>query len=151
MRRIAVWTLLLFIARFSLAQTVMVSGVVRGVVSDHSGAVLRDAEAVLISADTAQRLERTTNSSGIFVFPAASVGRYTLEVTAHGFQKSIVQGVDVQVGQTTPVEIKLVPGAGSESITVTGESPLLRSEDSSLSSVINRSLLDGVPLSGRRF
>jgi Carboxypeptidase regulatory-like domain len=151
MRRIAVWTLLLFSARFSLAQTVMVSGVVRGVVSDHSGAVLRGAEAVLISADTGQRLERTTNSSGIFVFPAASVGRYTLEVTAHGFQKSIVQGVDVQVGQTTPVEIKLVPGAGSESITVTGESPLLRSEDSSLSSVINRSLLDGVPLSGRRF
>jgi hypothetical protein len=151
MRRIAVWTLLVFISRFSLTQTVMVSGVVRGVVSDHSGAVVRDAEAVLVSADTGQRLERTTNSSGIFVFPAASVGRYTLEVTAHGFQKSIVQGVDVQVGETTPVEIKLVPGAGSESITVTGESPLLRSEDSSLSSVINRSLLDGVPLSGRRF
>jgi hypothetical protein len=151
MRRIAVWTLLLLISRFSLAQTVIVSGVIRGAVSDHSGAVIRDAEAVLISADTGQRLERTTNSSGIFVFPAASVGRYTLEVTAHGFQKSIVQGIDVQVGQTTAVEIKLVPGAGSESITVTGESPLLRSEDSSLSSVVNRSLLDGVPLSGRRF
>lgn len=153
MRRLAFCTLSLLLLAISpcLAQTAVVSGLIRGVVSDHSGAVVRDATIVLISANTGQRLERTTNSSGIFVFPAPSVGTYTLEVTAHGFQKAIVQAVDVQIGQTTPVDIKLAPGADSESVTVTGESPLLRAEDSSLSSVINRSLLDGVPLSGRRF
>ena len=47
--------------------------------------------------------------------------------------------------------VRLQPGAGRESITVVGESPLLRTEDSNLSSVINRGLLDGLPLSGRRF
>jgi hypothetical protein len=34
---------------------------------------------------------------------------------------------------------------------VSGESPLLRSEDSNQSSVVSRELLDGLPLSGRRF
>src|SRR4029077_15206516 len=63
----------------------------------------------------------------------------------------IVEGVEAQLGQTTTIDVKLVPGAGSESITVTGESPLLRTEDSSLSSVISRKLLDNLPLSGRRF
>jgi hypothetical protein len=57
----------------------------------------------------------------------------------------------IEIGQTTTINLKLSPGAGDESITVTGESPLLRAEDSSLSSVINRTLLENVPLSGRRF
>ena len=57
----------------------------------------------------------------------------------------------MQVGQTTSLNVQLQPGAGSESITVSGESPLLRTEDSNQSSVVNRELLDGLPLNGRRF
>jgi hypothetical protein len=45
---------------------------------------------------------------------------------------------NVQVGQSTSVNLRLQPGAGSESITVIGESPLLRTEESDLSSVVNR-------------
>lgn len=136
---------------FASAQTVVVSGAIRGVVNDRSGAVVPDASVALVSPASGQRIDRATNSTGRFVFPSPGVGTYVVEVSAPGFQKEIVQNVVVQIGQTTTVNVKLMPGPGSESITVTGESPLLRAEDSSLSSVINRSLLDGVPLSGRRF
>jgi Carboxypeptidase regulatory-like domain len=146
-----VTSILLAVALPGTAQTAVVAGVVRGIVSDRSGAVIQGATVALTSASTGQHLDHATNSSGIFVFPALSVGTYVVQVSALGFQKKIVEGVDVQIGQTTTVNVQLVPGAGSESVTVTGESPLLRAEDSSLSSVINRRLLDGVPLSGRRF
>ena len=132
-------------------QSVVISGVIRGMVSDQSGAVVRGAKVTLVSRSNGRSLGRTTNDAGIYVFPSPSVGAYVLEVTAPGFRKEIVEGVEVQIGQTTTIDAKLVPGAGSDSITVTGESPLLRTEDSSLSSVISRFLLDGLPLSGRRF
>src|ERR1019366_3519298 len=88
---------------------------------------------------------------GIFVFPSQPVGSYSLEVTAAGFRRELVEGVYVQVGQPTTVNVRLQPGAGNESITVSGESPLLRTEDSNQSSVVGRELLDGLPLNGRRF
>jgi hypothetical protein len=133
------------------AQTVVATGLVRGMVADDSGAMVQGATVVLLEHDTGQHLNRTTNGAGIFVFSSQPVGGYALEVTAPGFRKEVVEGVHVQVGQTTMVNVSLQPGASSETIVVSGESPLLRTEDSNLSSVVNRELLDGLPLSGRRF
>ncbi len=135
----------------SAAQTVVNAGTVRGVVSDKSGAVVPEAAVVLLSRGTGQHQTRSTNAAGIFLFPSQPVGPYTLEVSAAGFGKTIVEGVYVQVGQPTTVNVELQPGIRSESITVSGESPLLRAEDSNQSSVVNRELLDGLPLNGRRF
>jgi len=133
------------------AQTAVNSGLIRGVTADSSGAVIANATITLISRATGTAVTRASNSAGIFIFPAQPVGRYSLEVQASGFRTQVVEGVEVEVGQATSVNIRLPPGAGSESMTVTGESPLLRTEESDLSSVVNRGMLDDLPLSGRRF
>jgi hypothetical protein len=138
------------LCQFLSGQTVT-SGSVRGIVSDASGAVVPKATVVLVSRSTGQPVMRTTNVAGIFVFPSQLVGPYILEVVAPGFRKEVVDDLDVHVGQPTTVNVQLRPGAGVESIIVSGESPLLRTEDSNQSSVINRDLLDGLPLNGRRF
>ena len=135
----------------SVAQTIVNTGSVRGVVRDKSGAVVAEAAVALLSRATGQEDARTTNGAGIFVFPSQAVGPYRLEVSVPGFREAIVEGVYVQVGQPTTVNVQLQPGASTESITVSGESPLLRAEDSNQSSVVNRELLDGLPLNGRRF
>jgi len=133
------------------AQTFVASGIIRGAVRDDSGAVVPRANVVLFAHSTGATLTRISNSAGLFVFASQPVGLYTLEATAAGFQKERVEKVNVQVGQTTNVSLRLRPGAGSESITVSGESPLLRTQDSDQSSVVNREQLDSLPLSGRRF
>ncbi|HWZ81063.1 MAG TPA: carboxypeptidase regulatory-like domain-containing protein [Terriglobales bacterium] len=133
------------------AQAANPGGAVRGIVSDSSGAVTVGASVVLTSRAHGGSQISISNSAGIFVFPSQAVGLYTIEVTAPGFRKEIVEPVLVQVGQTTTVNARLQPGSGSESVTVTGESPLLQTENSNLSSVIDRDLLSGLPLSGRRF
>jgi len=123
----------------------MTTGSVRGVASDSSGALIPGASVVLSSRNTGESSLHRTNDAGIFVFLSQPVGAYTLEVSATGFRKEVVDAVVVQVGQPTTVNVSLQPGAGSESITVKGESPLLRTEDSDQSSVVNRELLDGLP------
>src|SRR5205085_9456555 len=120
-------------------------------VSDNSGAAIAGASVVLTKQSHGASQASTSNSAGIFVFPSQAVGLYTLEVMTPGFRKEIVEAVLVQVGQTTSVNARLQPGSGSESVTVTGESPLLQTENADLSSVIDRDLLNGLPLSGRRF
>src|SRR5271167_1453518 len=132
-------------------QSTVTAGIIRGFVTDDSGAVIPDATATLIASNTDQRVARSTNGAGIFVFPSQPVGLYGLEIFAAGFRKQRVNEIPVEIGQTTTVKVHLRPGVGSESITVSGESPLLRTEDSDQSSVVNRELLDGLPLNGRRF
>src|SRR5258707_8035650 len=135
----------------SVSQSVVTTGTVRGVARDSSGALVPGATVVLLALSTGQSSSRGTNDAGVFLFPSEPVGTYGLEVSAPGFRKEVVEGIQVQVGQPTTVNINLQPGAGAESITVNGESPLLRTEDSNQSSVVNRELLDGLPLNGRRF
>ena len=142
------------LAAFSIeshSQSVVTTGIVRGMVRDSSGALINDATVVLLSRSTGESSLRRTNDAGIFVFPSQPVGTYSMEVTAAGFRKEVVEGIQAQVGQPTTVNVSLQPGAGNESITVKGESPLLRTEDSDQSSVVNRELLEDLPLNGRRF
>jgi hypothetical protein len=137
--------------QLSWAQAAIASGSVRGIVADNSGAVVAGASVVLTSRAHGGSQTSISNSAGIFVFASQPVGLYTIQVTAPGFRKEIVELVLVQIGQTTSVNTSLQPGSGSESLTVTGESPLLQTENSDMSSVIDRDLLSGLPLSGRRF
>ena len=114
------------------AQAPPATGSVRGVVTDNSGAVVAGALASLTSRAHGWTQTRASNSAGIFVFPSQAVGLYQIEVTAPGFRKEIVESLLVQVGQTATVNARLQPGSERESVTVIGESPLLRTEDSRL-------------------
>lgn len=140
-----------FFCTLAMGQTVSNTGAVRGLVMDASGAVIKGATVTLVEQSTGNQSRRSTNAAGRFAFPSQPVGRYALNVVQSGFKTSQLVEVAVAIGQTTSVNVQMHPGASSESVTVAGTAPLLRPEDSSLSNVVGRSLLDSVPLSGRRF
>ncbi len=139
------------VCQLSTAQTVVTSGAVRGVITDNTGAIVAGASVTLASSSNGQSSTRSSNAVGIFLFPSQSVGLYSIGVAAPGFHKEIVEPILVQVGETTSLNVQLLPGAVNESITVSGESLMLRTEDSNQSSIVERDLLDGLPLNGRRF
>ena len=132
-------------------QTVVNTGSVVGTVSDQSGAVIAGATVILKANATETTLTHVSDRSGSFVFPALPVGQYALTVSASGFQTSETQGITVRVGQVFRAEIKLHPGTITGSIMVSATTPLLRTSDSTLSTVIDRKALEGLPLSGRRY
>ena len=126
-------------------------GAITGVVQDSSGAVVAKAHVTLTSIDTGLSFQRDTNSSGVYVFSPVKIGNYALSASAPGFQTTTEQNVHLDLQQRLNVVLTLQPGAVSESVTVSGGTPLLQSQDASVGQVISTESINDTPLNGRNW
>ncbi len=133
------------------AQSAVTTGSIRGVLTDQSGAVIVSASVQVQQQATGITTNQLSNREGVFVFPALEVGEYRVRVTAPGFRTAAANSVTVHVGQTTTVDVRLQPGSYSQTMEITASVPVLRTAESSSSAVVSRSLLNGLPLNGRRY
>lgn len=126
-------------------------GAVTGVVTDTTGAAISNAKVSLTNTDTGFVQEQSTNSSGIYVFTAVKIGRYSVTATANGFGAVTRTNVVVQIQSRLSINLELKPGAVSESITVSDALPLLESQSSSIQQVIDTNTINNTPLNGRNW
>jgi len=124
-------------------------GAITGTVIDSSGATVPGAEVTLI--DTATQLRRAvrTNSSGSYVFPYLTPGRYQLAVAMTGFATEVIKDIEVTVGLTATLNPKLSPGAQTEQVTVSASSVELEQQSSTLGSSISSRQMVELPVLGR--
>lgn len=92
-----------------------------------------------------------TNGTGFYNFPSLEVGTYNVRVSQSGFKTTTFQGVVVQVGQSSTVNVVLQIGMMNQTLTVAADVPLLRATESSVGSVVDQNLIENLPLSGRRY
>ncbi len=143
---------LLVIAQSSISGQVNInSGGITGRVTDSSASAVPKAVVVIRSLETDVKDTTRTNSEGLFVFPVLPPGSYSLSVSAPGFRTAVMSRAVVSVGRTTSAAIQLSVGTQTQVTSVSGTTPLLRPAESSLSSVVDRDLLENLPLNGRRF
>jgi Carboxypeptidase regulatory-like domain/TonB dependent receptor len=150
--RQALYTVLVVLASCGAltAQNVVLTGALSGRVTDQGGADVPGASVVVQNLKTGVKQSAETNHSGLYRFPVLAPGSYSFTASLKGFRD--VQGqVQVLVGNTTSQDIKLQVGSSGETISVTGTAPLLRPTESSASTVLERSLIDELPLNGRRY
>jgi len=121
-------------------------GAVAGVVEDSSGAVVPNAKLTATGKSTGTVYETVTSSSGSYRFPNVRIGTYDLTVTATGFKSQTLTGILVQVATTAAVDIKLSPGAVSESIVVQADAPTLQSESADIGTVVGAKQILDLPL-----
>ena len=150
--RLAVWSALLVLASCVLltAQNVVLTGSLGGLVTDASGAIVPGASVVVRNLATGVQQTTATNHAGLYRFPVVTPGSYSMVASLQGFRDVQVL-VQVRVGNTTSQDIKLQVGASDDTVKVIGTTPLLRPEDSSASTVIDRSLIEDLPLNGRKY
>lgn len=74
-----------------------------GTVKDPSGAVVPNAKVLLTNASSAEERAGTTNSAGLYDFPALRIGTYTLRVTATGFEAYNKTGIVMDVADRKSV------------------------------------------------
>ena len=121
-------------------------GTITGTVSDPAGALIPNAQVLIVNQGTGVRLELNTTQTGAFSAPYLSAGLYDVSVEMQGFRKSLQKGVRVQVAQTASVDIVLQLGTASESISVTSEAALLTTDSAAVATTINREQLNQLPL-----
>lgn len=107
----------------------LTTGNITGTVLDPSHAVVANAPVSLKSLDTGSTASTTTNSSGGYSFSLLRPGRYQVTVKQAGFAE-VQQTLDVQVGQTSKVDIDLTVAKGTETVEVSGTAPLINVESS---------------------
>ncbi|MFB3828446.1 MAG: TonB-dependent receptor domain-containing protein [Bryobacteraceae bacterium] len=123
-------------------------GRVAGVVTDPAGLPIRNANVAVIHEEMGTRVAASTNDTGNYDLPYLLAGAYRLEADAPGFKKHLRGGLEVRVGDTLTLDVQLEVGGVSQTVTVTEESPLLDAATGSVSSLIDRKMLDDLPLAG---
>ena len=124
-------------------------GAITGVVQDSSGAAIANAHVTLTNTDTGLAFQGQTNGRGVYVFSPVKIGNYTVTANASGFQTTLQQNVHLDMQQRLNLNLTLQPGAVSESVTVSGGTPLLQSQDATVGQVISTETINDTPLNGR--
>jgi len=148
---VAVSLLLLCLCPGARAQNAISGGSISGEVTDASGASIPGAMVSASNAATGVEARTKTNSSGFYSFSSLGVGTYKVTVSQSGFKQAVIDDVLVQVGQNSAENITLQVGEATQSVTVTAQAPLLRTTESTASTVVNENLISNLPLSGRRY
>lgn len=125
------------------------TGTILGTVSDSTGAVVPGATITIRNTETGISRKVTTDAAGHYSAPQLGLGNYEVTAEAAGFQTIVRQGITLTVGREAVVDFAMQVGAVAESITVTGEAPLVNSTSATVGSVVDAGTVRDLPLNGR--
>jgi hypothetical protein len=127
------------------------TGAIRGQVSDASGGKIPNASVVFVNNATGFRYVATSDADGRFTLDLLPPGEYSGRVEAQAMSAQIAEHLRVEIGGAVQVEFKLVIAGVKETVTVFGEPPLVETQTSAVSAVIDEHAIQELPLNGRRF
>lgn len=123
---------------------------IQGVVTDSTGAMVPGATVTLINPATGEKQVRTSNADGIFNFNALAAAKFRLEAEKTGFQKKVIDNLQLIPEQANSVNVQMEVGAESQTVSVNAESaPLLDTETASVNGVVSANQIQHLPSFGR--
>ncbi|HEY2119597.1 MAG TPA: TonB-dependent receptor [Candidatus Acidoferrum sp.] len=143
--------LLLFLTLFPSAHAQSTNASLSGRVTDPSQALIADAKISAINTATNFRHETTTNNSGEYYLTNLPPGAYQIEIEKPGFKKLLKPNVNLHVQDALEINFEMTLGSASETITVESGAPLMNTESATVSTVIDRTFVESLPLNGRSF
>lgn len=139
---------------FMLLSCALVSGQefranISGTITDPTGAPIAGARIEAISLERQVRYEAVSNDVGIYLIRFLPPGTYTMTVQKDGFKKAQRDRLALQGADRLSVDVRMEVGGVTESVTVTGEVPLLATETASRSVTLEQKYVNDLPTSGR--
>ena len=122
-----------------------------GRVTDPSQALISGARVAAISAGTNVHYETVTNAAGEYYLPNLPPTSYRIEIEKPGFKTLIKPDVVLHVQDALEINIEMTLGAASETVTVQAGAPLVNTESGTVSTVVDRTFVENLPLNGRSF
>jgi hypothetical protein len=113
---------------------------------DSSGAVVPGAKVTLSNSGTGIRQETSTTPTGNYAIASLPVGRYTLAVEHPGFTRYEQSNILVQVAETTRLDVTLKVGQATESVQVSADATMLKTESAEQSSSLAGDTINTLPM-----
>ena len=121
------------------------TGEIFGKVADNTGAVLPGVTVTLTSPALIQPQSAVSQASGGFRFPNVPIGTYSVAFELPGFKKLVHENVVIQAGFNAEINPKLELSSVQETVTVSGESPVVDTRSTQLGSSFNQKALQEIP------
>jgi hypothetical protein len=137
----------LFVLAFSLVPAaVLAQGSITGVVKDSSGALL---PGVTVEASSPALIERVrsavTDGTGQYRIVDLRPGTYTVVFALPGFSSYKREGIELTGSFTASIDADLKVGSVAETVTVTGQSPIVDVQAVAQQRVISKEIIDAIP------
>lgn len=145
-----------FVLLFALGFAVPVSaqsndGRILGTVTDSQGKVVVGAKIAITNTGTGATRNLESNGAGDYTAPALQPGLYTVTAESRGFKKVEHSNIRLEVGNDVRVDIHFVPGAVSETVEVTAETPLITTTNDTIGGSLSNKEINDLPLNGRDY
>jgi len=122
-----------------------------GTVTDSSGAPMNGAEVTATDTERGTSWTAITSAAGAYSFTLLPVGTYKVKVTAAGFQTAVHPPFVLVLNQTARVDVQMKVGRISETVEVTGEAPILQTQTTDVSTLIDANTNVSLPLASRNY
>ncbi len=142
---LAIW----FFAPELRGQTV--AGQINGTVTDPAGNVVAGANVLLRNLDTGTERTTVSASSGVYFLSSVQPGRYSLTVSAAGFESYVIPELTLAVSQARTVDAKLAVGAVTQTVKVQAGGLALNTTEATIGTVVGHRDVVSLPLNGRNF
>ncbi|MGC9998650.1 MAG: carboxypeptidase-like regulatory domain-containing protein [Bryobacteraceae bacterium] len=120
-------------------------GSIGGSILDPAGAVVPNAKVTVTNTATNIASHSASLGDGRYLAAQLPPGMYQISVEVPGFKKYVSSGIVVQVDDKLAINIKLEIGSPTETVTVTGEAPPMRTEDAETGEVVNNDFIMNLP------
>jgi hypothetical protein len=124
---------------------------ITGKVTDPSGAALGGATVTAKDVERNTSWSTKTNDEGAYTFARLAIGRYDLTVEAKGFQTAHHAAFDLALNQAAKIDLALTLGPVSQMVEVTSEAPVLQTQTTEVSTVMESNAISNLPLQTRNY
>src|SRR5712691_2622526 len=128
-----------------------VTGVIRGIVTDPSGAVIPGAQVTVTNSPTAEARTTSTNAAGEYVVPDLQPGNYDVRVKQANFKEFVGKSVQLFVSSTTVLNAILPVGSATEQISGEANAVQVETTTGEVGNVVEGNEVRELPLNGRSF
>ena len=143
-------TVLLVLGWGTSAQA-QVTGSMKGLITDPSGATVASANVTVVNTDTGVTRATTSDTAGSYLVLALPVGRYEIKVSKSGFQEYDRSGIELNVGQEVSVDVRLQVSTVKSAVTVLEDAPIVNTTTSDISGLVGAKEIKELPLNGRSY
>jgi len=127
------------------------TGRILGVVTDPTGAIVAGATVTITEVQRGTTRSLITTQAGEYVAPDLLPGLYKVRVEAESFKTVERTGIQVAVASDSQIDFSLQTGQASETVTVTGQVPLINTTSASLGGTLSNKEINDLPLNGRNY